>query len=566
MLSPSETTSLAQIQTDLGWSLVNEFSQTFRCLPDEATCGAEILTDHLRQAGLIPTIHRAPLYLGIPLSASVSIGTESIDAKASALSPQATQTALAVHLPARKGIGRTHTGDAAMLFDFGDKDPKDILSGLEGKIVVTDGLSNPARTQLLASLGAIGVIVINPGDRSHWGTNSLIWGNPDDRTIHNLPKIASVAVPNTAQTVILDAIRNECPITLECNMFHGWAEQSIVTIDVHPTTGPTQHHVLFHSHYDSWEVGVGDNATGNAVLLETARALAQCSDKLSRTIRFAWWPGHSAGRYAGSTWYADRFGLELFDNCVAHVNCDSPGCKEATSYAEIRAMIETEDLVKAATHDLFGATTEVTSPGRAGDYSFSNLGISGCMLTSSMVPAEERRARGWYAVGGCGGNAAWHSEYDTIDIADRKVLENDIRLYTLLALRLSDTGHLPLDYRKSLAQLDQPIAAICANAHRLLGTDFGLAQAFADARNLLDAFYASDAEASDWNRTVLARGREIVRLGYAEGPVFDQDPARAMGVLPLAEGLISPLDATDHASATRLGRVVRELVYRLRHC
>ena len=33
--------------------------------------------------------------------------------------------------------------------------------------------------------------------------------------------------------------------------------------------------MLLHGHYDSWDVGVGDNATGNATLLEIARVLAR---------------------------------------------------------------------------------------------------------------------------------------------------------------------------------------------------------------------------------------------------------------------------------------------------
>jgi hypothetical protein len=62
-----------------------------------------------------------------------------------------------------------------------------------------------------------------------------------------------------------------------------------------------------HGHYDSWDVGVGDNATGDAAMLEIACALWTHRDKLrSAASRIAWWPGHSTGRFAGSTWYADE--------------------------------------------------------------------------------------------------------------------------------------------------------------------------------------------------------------------------------------------------------------------
>ena len=63
--------------------------------------------------------------------------------------------------------------------------------------------------------------------------------------------------------------------------------------------------MLVHGHYDCWEVGVGDNATGDATLLELARVLWVIARRLRRSVKLAWWPGHSTGRYAGSTWFAD---------------------------------------------------------------------------------------------------------------------------------------------------------------------------------------------------------------------------------------------------------------------
>ena len=49
--------------------------------------------------------------------------------------------------------------------------------------------------------------------------------------------------------------------------------------------------VLFHGHLDSWHVGIGDNATGDATLLELARVFWNHRDNLKRTLRVAWWSG-----------------------------------------------------------------------------------------------------------------------------------------------------------------------------------------------------------------------------------------------------------------------------------
>jgi len=65
--------------------------------------------------------------------------------------------------------------------------------------------------------------------------------------------------------------------------------------------------VLLHGHYDSWDVGVGDTPTGDACMMEVARMLWANRDRLERSVRICWWPGHSTGRFAGSTWYADTY-------------------------------------------------------------------------------------------------------------------------------------------------------------------------------------------------------------------------------------------------------------------
>src|SRR5262249_62091939 len=99
--------------------------------------------------------------------------------------------------------------------------------------------------------------------------------------------------------------------------------------------------VFLHGHYDSWQVGVGDNGTGNACMLEVARVLWQMRGKLRRSVRLAWWPGHSTGRYGGSTWYLDAHAADFAKQCILQMNCDSPGCRWATDYSAITMMPET---------------------------------------------------------------------------------------------------------------------------------------------------------------------------------------------------------------------------------
>src|SRR5690606_3655902 len=126
-------------------------------------------------------------------------------------------------------------------------------------------------------------------------------------------------------------------------------------------------------------------------------------------------------------WYADTFGIDLGLNCVAQINCDSPGCRWTTTYNELTCMSEAEPLVDATIQDLTGITPQTERPPRAGDYSFNPIGITSYMMLSSTMSEEKRQELGYYRVGGCGGNIAWHTENDTMEIADRENLLRDMK-------------------------------------------------------------------------------------------------------------------------------------------
>lgn len=75
---------------------------------------------------------------------------------------------------------------------------------------------------------------------------------------------------------------------------------------------------------------------GDAALLEVARVLWAHRDILKRSVRIAWWPGHSTGRYARSAKFADRFAIDLDEK----VNCDSPGRRWAEESSALSARLK----------------------------------------------------------------------------------------------------------------------------------------------------------------------------------------------------------------------------------
>ena len=101
-------------------------------------------------------------------------------------------------------------------------------------------------------------------------------------------------------------------------------------------------------------------------------------------------------------------------------------------------MPETEAYVQSAIKAVTGLDSHGERPHRAGDYSFNNIGISSFFMLSSTMPDDLRAEKGYYTVGGCGGNIAWHTENDLIEIADKEILLRDIKVYAQAVLGVAN--------------------------------------------------------------------------------------------------------------------------------
>ena len=545
-ISETERRFLDAISLDLPWSLVETFATMPRWRPEDVNRAADVLVGKLRDAGVPVEVHAPEIFLSIPYSASVMAGGVTCRAKppSSSLSVPGGRTGRLVTLAANPKALRSYNRDVKTLFGGSIASIDDVKRLVAGNIVVMQGFGNPALTSLIEEWGGVGLIAVNRGVDIHWGTCTTIWGSPDLADLGRKPKIPVVAVNNPDGQKLMALAATGAEATIRTDLVEGWFAQSIPVVTIPGAVEPDKF-VLVHGHYDSWEVGVGDNATGDATLLEMARVLWENRDALRRSVKLAWWPGHSTGRYAGSTWFADAFALDLDRDCVAQIDCDSPGCRWATSYHDTRAFSESAHIATDAIRDIVpDAEIATHRPPQAGDYSFNNIGLPSFFMLSSTMPDTLRHEKHYYDVSGCGANIAWHTENDTLEIADRDILLTDMKIYMLSTLRVANAEILPFDWA---ATCDEFLATIAAYQTASQGlADLSACAAATEALKTSLAGLA-DADTPKRNAALSELARILVPINYTREPRFRHDPAYTVPPLPtLAVAAELPDFIDDH--------------------
>lgn len=544
----------AAVSIDHAWATVERLATLVRLSGSEdERQGIAYLTGKLEEYGIPYQVYTPTLFVSWPLAATLRLLDEP------SLEIQAKTPAMSVSTG-----GQEREGDLVYVPTGYARDVTTIFSAGEiaggdpaGKVVITEGMPMPAKVADIASKGAIAAIFVGPGERIHEGICTTIWGSPDLDSMGRQPSIPIIAVNKPQGTLLIERAKmGQARVAFSTNLDTRWRPIPVLVAEVTGSVLPDEF-VLFHGHHDSWHYGVGDNAVGNATLLEVARVFKQFQPHLVRSVRFAWWSGHSHGRYAGSTWYADTFALDLAERCIAQVNCDSPGCRWATVYTDVMWTEETGPMAAAAIRDVTGQEPTWARPLRAGDYSFNNIGVSGFFMLSSTMPEDLRKEKGYYAVGGCGGNIAWHTEDDTLEIADRDNLLRDIRLYATAVWRAANAPVPPFDFRLTLDSFTKTLETYQTQAQERF--DFSpVHEDLRALRDTLDRFYsglddlANAAPGDTRARAATAIQRQLARLlipvNYAREGRFRQDPAQNIPALPDLAHATKTLAASEPGS------------------
>jgi hypothetical protein len=491
----------------------------------------------LRELGLRTTRHAGLAYVSLPEWAELSVNGEDLPAITHSMAPSTPDDGL--ELP---------------LVYVGKGTPEDYAaSDVRGKAVLVDGIAIPGKARVAEEAEAAACVFANADEHVHEMIVSTLWGSPTPEDMNKLPGIPMASVGSAAAEVLRRACEARRPIVrLKTRVSTGWREIPTLTAQLDGAEEPEKF-VLFSGHIDSWHRGAMDNGSANALMLEVLRVLLPHRGSLRRSLRLAFWSGHSHGRYAGSTWYADTFWEDLNENCVLHLNTDSPGGRGATVVTEGQAMAETKGVAADVVHELTGEEFNGSRFGRSGDQSFMSLGVPSLFMFVSEQPVGQDASAGDVVAllsgpGAKGGGVGWwwHTTEDTPDKLDPKLLARDTGIYAACAHRFLSDPVLPLDVHAAAGELLGHLREWGERAGGRFDLSGPIARA-EEVEHLAEQFTkrlasAEEKEARRLNEVLVRAERCLVRQNYAAVDPYGQDPAVPQPPVPLLAPVNQLLD------------------------
>lgn len=443
-----------------------------------------------------------------------------------------------------------------------------------GKIVLCEGVPSADKVNNIVEHGGVAAVFVQAGTYIHEGICTNVWGNPELSDLEHRAKIPVVCINRPDGEKLIEMVgESKVRVAIRTMLEEGWKACPLVVAKI-PGSVDQEKFVLLHGHLDSWHAGIGDNALGDATLLEIARVLHQNRHQLKRSVWIAWWPGHSTGRFAGSAWFADQYALEIDEQCIAQINCESTGCINAHTYEEMTWTEDVDSFCRELILDVTGKIPTWIRPARAGDYSFFNIGVTSFFMLSSTIGKQKINELGYYRVYGCGGNLEWHTENDDLRLVDKEVFLTDTRLYLAGVFKVANAGFLPIDLRKMLDSIRTYIEEYQGAA----GESFDLQPLVAEVkalRALTEGLYDKVREQSSpemmerINDTILRVARKLIRISYTSRQEFKHDPAVMVPPIPEIAPVLGMgrLNSSQQKSLlTQLVRGRNRVIHTLREC
>lgn len=481
----------------------------------------DYVVETLRADGIPVEVHEFRAYVSDPGECRLRIDG------AEPRAPECRTQALAAATPPG-GVG----GEIVFV---GEGAPEDYAGAdVEGKIVLVDALPMPGGVRAAELAGAAGAIFTATDTLIQELTVSPVWGTPTHENYDELPEIPSVNVSRPTAEALREAIdAGTVTALIETEVDTGWKTLRLPVATVESEKDP-EGYVLVGGHIDGWHYAAVDEGASNAAMVEMARIVHRHRDELERSLKVAWWPAHSNGRYAGSAWYVDHAWMDLRENALAYMNIDGVGQIGATAYRSSNTA-SMDALAGSVLRDVAGVDAGSSRPGRNSDQGFYGIGLP---LLQFNHFREDPGGRYWF----------WHTTEDTFDKIDFGVLAGDTRLYLAALHRLLTEPIPPLRLSAATDELEQRLERWQrrAEGHLDLSRAVQLASELGERARELDRKLESASPSSPSSTAEIVRGmvrvlRPVLRVTYQERGPYHQDPALDVPKLP---GL-APLESLD---------------------
>jgi hypothetical protein len=417
----------------------------------------------------------------------------------------------------------------------------------KASIPIVEGIASPFILKELEKAGAAAIIFIN-GPLTHEMIVSTVWGSPSDRNIDQMPKIPVISINDADGLKLRQLIESGINhVELHTSVETKWTPIPTLTAEIKGSMEP-DHFVLFSGHIDSWHYGAMDNGSANATMLEVARVLSKFHTQLKRSLRFAFWSGHSHGRYAGSQAYADQHWEDIHENCVMYFYIDSVGGKGASILSESNCMAETKDIATHYVKQVAGQDFIGSRYGKYADQSFWGAGVPSLYMgMSEQELSDDPKSQKVFKVfrgkkaGGFGW--WWHTVEDTIDKIDPTVLKRDCEIYALSIFKVLTDSILPINQQAAANELKQ----IIVNYQEAAGNRISLASTIERVNKLekvLAEFQLFKEKGSytvettkQVNKYLLAVSRSLIPLNYVGVDRFEHDAAAGLQPVPMLSSI-----------------------------
>lgn len=431
--------------------LVDEVGERLSGSPEMKKATA-FICEKLQQYGVKAHIDHFPMYQSYPGQASLKV-TEPEEKEL------LTRPVCHIRSTPPEGIeGELLYLGSGTYEDYQGKDVRD-------KIILTDmnwSPGRPEKARIAWEMGAKALIIMNWGKAEdnliQMGAVKAQWGNPAPDTEKDIVDLTVISISRADGEYLADLCqKGNVRVHLFAEATRQWitADQPIGRVQGEKSNGQ---YILVGSHVDAWGKSAICNASGNALNMELARVLQKYRSQLKRDVVFAFWDGHEIAEGGGSTWYADAYWQDMTENCIAYVNIDNLAIK-GTAIPGVEGQPELRTMLMDAVREVWKAEGQWHHAYKGGgDSSFFGVGVPYISFATEYTPEKlEELNYAFYS--------PWlHSDSDTIDKVDRKLLESHAMYFAYIIEKMANSPAVPYDLEALARDVESQWDAVKAKA------------------------------------------------------------------------------------------------------